>query len=71
MLSLTGYQNLALIYESANSEIYRGLRHSDNRPVILKSLKPNNLTSSKLTRYKQEFRILSSLDVEGVIKVYS
>ena len=71
MLSLIGYQNLTLIYESANSEVYRGLRQNDNRPVILKLLKQNHLTSSKLTRYRQEFQILSSLDVEGVIKAYS
>ncbi|MGK7893006.1 MAG: AAA family ATPase, partial [Xenococcus sp. (in: cyanobacteria)] len=71
MRSLIGYQNLNLIYESANSEVYRGLRQNDNRPVILKVLKQNYVTSSKLTRYRQEFQILSSLDVEGVIKAYS
>ena len=71
MLSLIGYQSLTLIYESANSEVYRGIRQSDNRPVILKLLKQNYVTSSKLTRYRQEFEILSSLDVEGVIKAYS
>ena len=71
MLSLIGYQNLTLIYESANSEVYRGTRQSNNRPIILKMLKQKYLTSSKLIRYKQEFQILSSLDVEGVIKAYS
>lgn len=71
MLSLIGYQSLNLIYESANSEVYRGLRQSDNRPVILKLLKQSYVTPPKLTRYKQEFTILSSLDAEGVIKAYS
>ncbi|MEM9274561.1 MAG: AAA family ATPase, partial [Cyanobacteria bacterium P01_F01_bin.143] len=71
MLSLIGYKNLSLIHESANSEVYRCHRESDNQPVVLKILKQNYVKSSKLTKYKQEFEILRSLDTQGVIKAHS
>ena len=71
MISLTGYQDLSLIYESANSEVYRGVRQSDRQRVILKLLKQDYSNPSKLIRYRREFEILNSLDLDGVIKAYS
>ena len=69
MISLAGYQELSLIYESANSEVYRGLRH-DRQSVILKLLKQDYPDPAKLIRYRQEYEILSSLNLGGVVGVY-
>ncbi|WP_432810969.1 ATP-binding protein [Pantanalinema sp. GBBB05] len=59
------------IYESATSRIYRGVRAQDERKIIIKLLKQDYPSPQELTRYRQEYAITRSLDVEGVIKAYS
>lgn len=39
MIVLNGYDILAQVYESVNSEVYRAIRIADNQPVMLKILK--------------------------------
>jgi predicted ATPase/signal transduction histidine kinase/tRNA A-37 threonylcarbamoyl transferase component Bud32 len=70
MITIANYQITEQIYESANSLIYRGRRHDDNQPVILKMLKENYPTPEELTRYRQEYEITKSLNLDGVIKTY-
>lgn len=68
---ISGYQILCQVYESANSEVYRGKKKQDHQPVILKVLKEDYPTTSELTRYKQEYEIIRNLNIDGVIKAYS
>ena len=70
MFSLPGYQTLEQIYESSNSEVYRATCEEDNRPVILKMLKEDYPTPSELTRYKQEYQLMRSLELPGIITAY-
>jgi serine/threonine protein kinase len=70
MLTLPNYQISTQIYESANSLVYRGVRETDNQPVILKVLKEDYPTPAELTRYRQKYEITHDLDLAGVIKVY-
>jgi len=70
MTALTGYQILAKIHESANSLVYRAIRDRNNQPLILKILKEDYPTPSELNRYKQEYEITHSLNLEGVVKAY-
>ncbi|HEY9604880.1 MAG TPA: AAA family ATPase [Allocoleopsis sp.] len=58
------------LYSSVNSLVYRGIKVSDRTPVILKVLKEDYPTASELTRYRQEYDITRSLNLEGVIKAY-
>jgi hypothetical protein len=55
MITISGYQTLEKIYESANSLVYRGRRIQDNQPIILKVLKEDYPTPAELSRYKQEY----------------
>lgn len=71
MLALPNVEVHAQIYSSANSLVYRGTSQPENTPVILKVLKQGYPSPSELTRYKQEYEITRSLNVDGVIKVYS
>ncbi len=71
MSAITDYQITTKIYESANSGVYRAVTHSNNQPVILKVLKEDYPTPSALTRYKQEYEITRSLEINGVIEVYN
>ena len=58
------------IYESVNSEVYRGSREPDHCSFILKVLKQDYPTAQELTRYKQEYEITRNLNLDGVIKAY-
>ncbi|MFB2836525.1 AAA family ATPase [Aerosakkonemataceae cyanobacterium BLCC-F167] len=71
MIAIADYQIISKIYESANSLVYRAISNSGNRHVILKVLKEDYPTPSELTRYKQEYEITRSLNIEGVIKAYN
>ncbi|MDF5728958.1 MAG: AAA family ATPase [Rhizonema sp. PD38] len=71
MLSLPNITVKTQIYESPNSLVYRGIRQPDSIPIILKVLKQDYPTPEELARYKQEYEITRSLNIDGVIKVYS
>ena len=68
MLTFPDYQILTQIYQSTNSIVYRARSELDNQPIILKLLKPDYPTPSGLTRYKQEYEITRSLQLEGVVR---
>jgi predicted ATPase/signal transduction histidine kinase/tRNA A-37 threonylcarbamoyl transferase component Bud32 len=70
MITLQGYRILVQLYESANSVVYRAMREQDNQSVILKVLKEDYPTVQELTRYKQEYEIIRSLNLDGVVKAY-
>ncbi|MFB2967575.1 AAA family ATPase [Aerosakkonema sp. BLCC-F183] len=70
MLNISDISVQTQIYESANSLVYRGIRESDNQPIILKILKENYPTPQELARYRTEYEITKSLNLTGVVKVY-
>lgn len=70
MITLTGYQISSQIYESFNSQIYRGIRLLDNQPVIFKVLKQDYPTPQELNRYRQEYKVIRSLSFDGAIAAY-
>ena len=70
MLAVPGYQILALIYESANSFVYRGRRERDDRPVVLKMLKQQPPPPAELHRYEAEYEIAHTLDIDSIVKAY-
>jgi predicted ATPase/GAF domain-containing protein len=64
------YRIIAPIHESSSSFVYRALRISDERPTILKVLKGDYPTLLELTRYKHEYELTHSLNLDGVVKAY-
>ncbi|MEH1844789.1 MAG: AAA family ATPase [Nostoc sp.] len=71
MIALPGVAIQSKIYESSASVVYRGIRVQDNRSLIVKMLKLDYPSTQELTRYKQEYEITCSLNLQGVIKAYS
>ncbi|MEA5553438.1 AAA family ATPase [Anabaena cylindrica UHCC 0172] len=71
MSSNTEYEILVKIYESDNSLVYKATIQPDHQPVILKILKDDYPDADELFRYKQEYEIIHSLNVQGVIKAYN
>ncbi|MHC5939233.1 protein kinase domain-containing protein [Nostoc sp.] len=70
MIALPGIAIQDKIYESSNSLVYRGIR-DDGVAIIVKMLKLDYPSSQELTRYRQEYKITRSLNLEGVVKAYS
>ncbi|MEH2153301.1 AAA family ATPase [Nostoc sp.] len=70
MITLPGIVIQDKIYESSNSLVYRGIR-DDGVGIIVKMLKLDYPSSQELTRYRQEYKITRSLNLEGVVKAYS
>ena len=71
MISLPDVIIQGKIYESSNSLVYRGTRKQDNLAVIVKILKQDYPTPSEIVCYQQEYEIIRSLNLEGVIKAYA
>lgn len=69
MSTITDYKIVSIIYESANSLVYRA-KSSDEPSVILKVLKKDYPNPSELTRYKQEYEITHSLNIKSAIAAY-
>ncbi|MEH2039990.1 AAA family ATPase [Nostoc sp.] len=70
MITLPGIAIQNKIYESSNSLVYRGIR-DDGVAIVVKMLKLDYPSSQELTRYRQEYKITRSLNLEGVVKAYS
>ena len=71
MIALSGIAIQSKIYESSTSLVYRGIRVQDERSLVVKMLKQDYPSGKELTRYRQEYEITSSLNLEGVVKAYS
>lgn len=71
MLVIPGYQVIEELYKSSKSLVCRGLRDSDRIPVILKVLQPDDPSPEAIARFRSEYNIARTLDLEGVVKVYS
>ena len=69
-MSHTDYQIISKIYESNSSLIYQSFLTETNQPIILKFLKDDYPVPSELTRYKQEYKIISHLNDDYIIKAY-
>ena len=71
MIALPGIAIQDKIYENSTSLVYRGIRVQDERAIVVKMLKQDYPSFQELTRYKQEYEITRSLNLEGVVKAYS
>ena len=66
-VQIPGYEVVVQLHESANSVLCRAVRSRDRHPVILKCTPLGASTSRQLTRLRNEFALLRSLSVEGVV----
>jgi len=71
MHNFSGYQVTEKLHESSNSLVYRGHRLEDDQPVILKMLKQAYPPPEKIAWFKREYETTRSINLPGVIDVYS
>ncbi|PZO43418.1 MAG: hypothetical protein DCF19_05605 [Pseudanabaena frigida] len=70
MVNIPEYRVIEKLYESSNSQVYRGIRQQDNLPVILKFLNSEFPTSEIIGRYKLEYEITKSLASNLIVNAY-
>ncbi|MCF8144903.1 MAG: serine/threonine-protein kinase [Deltaproteobacteria bacterium] len=73
MMSIPGYQPKETLCESHTSLILGARRIKDDLPVVLMAMRNAYPSIAEMTRYKQEYNILSILnqsDVPGIIKLH-
>ncbi|MBV1885167.1 MAG: AAA family ATPase, partial [Gammaproteobacteria bacterium] len=71
MRSTFGCQIHETTYAGLKTLVYRGLRESDQQPVVLKVLNSELPSISEIGRYKHEFEITQLLHEDSVTKILS
>lgn len=71
MLNLPGYQVGALLFQSANTNIYRGIRKSDGLLIVLKTLGSGPSTPKRRARLRHEYEILAGLALPGIARCHA
>jgi serine/threonine-protein kinase PpkA len=70
-LRLKGYRLTRKIGSGGMTEVYLAVREDDGLPVVLKVLEANGkLASENLSRFIQEYTLLSRIDDPHVIRIY-
>jgi len=70
--TLPGYKLLSLpLHEGVNTVIYRGVKESEPTQVIVKTLKAEYPTIEEIARLRHEYKILTTLDMAGIVKAHS
>ncbi len=70
MATILDYDISAIIHHGENSIVYRGIRNTDKRPVILKMLNREYPSPAEVISFSRSYEILRSLEIEGVDRVY-
>ncbi len=65
---LPGYQRGEPVHDSSASSVYRARRVADGALVVIKRSRGNAVSARQLTRYRNEFELLGSLQCAGVVK---
>jgi len=67
---LPGYEHGEPLHDSSASAVYRARRSSDGQPVVIKRSQGHSVPTRQLTRYRNEYDLLRSLDCPGVVKAH-
>ncbi len=65
-----GYELDGLLHESARSLVWRAVRLRDGAKVALKCLPGGAVSARQFTRFRNEYELLRSLDIPGVVRVH-
>ncbi|BAZ15772.1 ATP-binding region ATPase domain protein [Calothrix sp. NIES-4071] len=70
-ITIAGYNLIELLYEGTTTCVYRALRESEQTSVIIKTFKSEYPTIEQVSRLRHEYKILQSLEIEGIVKPLS
>ena len=71
MLTLAGYRINEKLAKSSNCIVYRGIRETDDRSVVLKVFNKLYPSPENIAAFKREHGILRSLNLPRVVKAYA
>jgi len=66
MLSLTDYSVSSLLHEGVGTQVWRGVRHRDRLPVVLKILRDED--PRRVARLHHEYELSRNLNLPGVVR---
>ncbi|NER31557.1 MAG: serine/threonine protein kinase, partial [Symploca sp. SIO1C4] len=71
VVTIKGYRLLNKIYDGSRTLVYRGIRESDLKPIVIKLLKNEHPDFSELLRFRHQYNITINLDLPGIVKPLS
>ena len=69
--NISGYCIIEQVYDGIRTKVYRGIRSSDRKPVVLKLLKAEYPTFNQLVQFRHQYAIAKSLNLAGIIQSLS
>lgn len=70
MLDLAEFSLGERLYAGTSSVVYRARRNRDSAPVVIKLLQSEQPTRVEVAQFEHEFRILSKLGIDGVVRLH-
>ncbi|HBB30580.1 MAG TPA: serine/threonine protein kinase, partial [Cyanobacteria bacterium UBA9273] len=70
-LALANYRIIEQLYSGSRTNVYRGMRESDQTEVVLKLLLSEYPTFNELVQFRNQYTIGKNLDLPGVVKPLS
>ncbi len=67
---ISGYQITETLNQGERTIVYRGIRETDQQPVILKVLKEAYPSPKRIAWFKREYDLLKRLNLDGVVQAY-
>lgn len=71
VVTIEGYRLLHKIYDGSRTLVYRGIRESDLKPIVIKLLKNEHPTFSELLQFRHQYNIAINLDLPGIVRPLS
>ena len=70
-ISIIGYSIKEELYNGSRTLVYRAIRDSDEKPVVIKLLKNPYPNFNELLQFRNQYTISKNLDIHGIVAVYS
>jgi predicted ATPase/signal transduction histidine kinase len=71
MKNFPGYLTKEKIYAGGKTSVYRAIRESDQKSVILKTLQTEYPSFADIKGLKYEYQVSHQLNIPGIVKVYA
>jgi serine/threonine protein kinase len=71
MDKLFNYRISEQLYAGSRTLVYRGIRETDQLPVVIKLLQQEYPTFNELLLFRNQYTIAKNLDLPGIVRPYS
>ncbi|MGD2182680.1 AAA family ATPase [Lusitaniella coriacea] len=68
MFAIPGYETQHILYRTLKTIVFRGIDTSTQRSVVLKVLNLEYPTPADIAKFRHEFAIAQSLEIDGIVK---